>query len=88
MLAASVLLWVQRWLSAWKLVLVLMVVFAGAIYPARLSVKESLVQVVAVATLYTAATALLSYWAFGLSNVVQMLRGRWQRRLAGESALS
>jgi len=72
----------------WKLVLVLMVVFAGAIYPARLSVKESLVQVVAVATLYTAATALLSYWAFGLSNVVQMLRGRWQRRLARESALS
>jgi len=72
----------------WKLALVLAIVFAGAIYPARLSVNESLVRVVAVAALYTAVTAILSYWAFGLSNVLQMLHGRWQRRLAGESTHS
>jgi O-antigen/teichoic acid export membrane protein len=72
----------------WKLILVLTIVFAGATYPARLSAGESLAKVVAVAAIYTAATAILSYWAFGLSHVMQMLRGRWERRLAGESAVS
>jgi O-antigen/teichoic acid export membrane protein len=64
----------------WKLVAVLAVVFGGAIYPAFRAVQEPLAVIVLVTLVYTAATGLLCYKVFGVSEVARVVLGRWRAR--------
>src|SRR5271163_2106613 len=62
----------------WRLAAVVALVFAGAAYPAFQAIHEPLMKIVVVALVYSAATALLCYWAFGLSEVARVVLGRWR----------
>jgi O-antigen/teichoic acid export membrane protein len=64
----------------WRLVAVSAVVFGGAAYPAFHAAQQSLVVVVAVAMVYSVATALLCYRVFGVSEVARIIMGRWRAR--------
>jgi O-antigen/teichoic acid export membrane protein len=64
----------------WRLVAVLAVAFAVAAYPAFHAVGESLGKVIAVAFAYSAATALVCYQVFGLSEVARLLWERWRAK--------
>ncbi|WP_150133097.1 lipopolysaccharide biosynthesis protein [Acidisarcina polymorpha] len=65
---------------------VLSIVFAGAVYPAFQAPQESLPIILIVAVLYTLATALLCYWVFGVSEVTQLVLGRWRHKSVAASA--
>jgi O-antigen/teichoic acid export membrane protein len=64
----------------WRLLLVTVVVFAGAAYPAFHAAQRSLLVVMAVAVIYSSATALLCYKVFGVSEIAQILLRRWRAR--------
>jgi O-antigen/teichoic acid export membrane protein len=70
----------------WRLAAATAVVFAGAAYPAYRAAHESLAVIVAVACAYSAATALLCYKVFGLSDVTRVVMGRWRSRAVAASA--
>jgi O-antigen/teichoic acid export membrane protein len=71
----------------WRLAGLLVIVFAGAAYPALRATREPMVEVLAIGAIYTLVTALLSYQVFGLSDVRQVVLGRWRRKVVRESAL-
>jgi len=71
----------------WRLLAVTAVVFAGAAYPAFRSASESFPVVLAIAAAYTIATALVCYKVFGVSEVTDVLLGRWRARAATAPAV-
>ena len=66
----------------WKLLVVTSVVFAGAAYPAFHAAQQSLAMNMAVAVVYSIATALVCYKVFGLSEVARVLLRRWRAKPA------
>ena len=61
----------------WRLLVVTTVVFAGSAYPAFHAAQRSLPVVMAVAVVYSVATALVCYKVFGVSEVAEILLRRW-----------
>ncbi len=70
----------------WRLAAVLAVVFAGAVYPAFQAVQAPLLRIVAITVVYSVATALICYRVFGLSEVAQVVLGRWRARTVAAPA--
>ncbi len=64
----------------WRLLVVTTVVFAGSAYPAFHAAQRSLPVVMAVAVVYSVATALVCYKVFGVSEVAEILLRRWKSR--------